>query len=99
MTDGETHPNAQFLIAGGPIVPATSDTLTYEEEVRALHHKLNLEENVHFLGIYENMQEFYNGCDLTVLLSRHEGTAVINAQEISASFFFNSPCIAFIANS
>jgi glycosyltransferase involved in cell wall biosynthesis len=70
----ESIPHAVFLIVGEPLREKTGNSNRYETEIRELADGLNLEGCCHFIKNQADMKAVYNACDLSVLLSRHEGT-------------------------
>lgn len=69
-----TVPDAQFIIVGGVIRERSGTSDDYADEIRGLVRALGLEESCRFLGSQEDMLGAYNACDVTALLSLHEGT-------------------------
>ncbi|MGH9515369.1 MAG: glycosyltransferase [Terriglobales bacterium] len=63
-----------FLIAGSPTGGRLALSLTYQKEIEALAAQLGLRDRCHFIEAEEDMLGFYNACNVTVLLSRREGT-------------------------
>jgi glycosyltransferase involved in cell wall biosynthesis len=70
----DTHPDAKFLLVGEPLSDDLAATSEYQSEIRALTTSLKLAERCVFLPNQQDMRSVYNACDVTVLLSRHEGT-------------------------
>jgi glycosyltransferase involved in cell wall biosynthesis len=63
-----------FLIAGGPTGGRLAPSCAYRQEIEALAAQLSLHDRCRFLENEQNMPGLYNACDVTVLLSRREGT-------------------------
>ncbi len=70
----DANPDAKFLIVGEPLSDDLAATSQYQSEIKALTTSLNLTDRCIFLGNQRDMRSVYNACDVTVLLSRHEGT-------------------------
>ena len=68
----EEVPNCRFLIAGD-VISGSLDSKDYAEEIRSLAKTLDSGKWCHFIGNQEDIQGFYNACDLTALLSLREG--------------------------
>jgi glycosyltransferase involved in cell wall biosynthesis len=69
----KTLSSAVFLIAGD-VIRGDSQSIVCEKEVKSLAIELGLANSCRFLGVQKDMPAFYNSCDVTALLSRHEGT-------------------------
>jgi glycosyltransferase involved in cell wall biosynthesis len=63
-----------FLVIGEPLRDDLDTSSRYESEIKELAKSLSLGERCRFLGSQEDVTAVYNACDLTALLSRHEGT-------------------------
>jgi glycosyltransferase involved in cell wall biosynthesis len=70
----DANPETRFLLVGEPLSDDLAATSAYQSEIKALTTSLNLADRCIFLGNQRDMRSVYNGCDVTVLLSRHEGT-------------------------
>lgn len=69
----EQRPDCRFLVAGG-LVEGSPGSAAYAAEIERLADELGLGDRCRFLGSQEDMMAFYNACDVTALLSLHEGT-------------------------
>jgi len=69
-----SFPNVFFAIVGEPLQDDFVASSRYQAEVMKLAAELNLLDRCLFLGNQKDVRAFYNACDLTALLSRHEGT-------------------------
>jgi glycosyltransferase involved in cell wall biosynthesis len=63
-----------FLIGGAPTGGRLAPSRAYQKEIEALAAQLGLRHRCHFVENEQNMPGLYNACDVTVLLSRREGT-------------------------
>jgi glycosyltransferase involved in cell wall biosynthesis len=69
----QTLPQTWFLVAGEVVQDNLDASSRYQQEVKELAASLHLGDRCRFLGGQKNVQTFYNACDLTTLLSWHEG--------------------------
>jgi glycosyltransferase involved in cell wall biosynthesis len=65
--------DTRFVLVGGP-VGDPQESRDYEEEMRRLCRSLGLDDRCVFVGNQQDVNAVYNACDVTVLLSRREGT-------------------------
>jgi glycosyltransferase involved in cell wall biosynthesis len=65
---------AVFLMAGSPTGGRLAPSRAYRKEIEELAAQLKLRDRCHFIEGEQDMLGFYNACDVTVLLSRREGT-------------------------
>lgn len=61
----------------------------YYEECKKLINKYNLNDNVKFIGVVDNVGDYYNKCDLVMLPSKFEGTPNV----ILEGFAYKRICI------
>lgn len=66
-------PNSWFFIVGG-VISKNELSNAYSQEIKRMAASLGLAERCRFIENQNDMAAFYNACDFTVLLSRHEGT-------------------------
>src|SRR5205085_2818311 len=69
----KSFPKATFLVVG-EAVRGDEASIPYEVEIKDLANALGLNGSCKFVGNQKDMKAVYNACDLTALLSRHEGT-------------------------
>ena len=81
----KSFPNATFLIAGAPVRVGFEAGNQYEIEIKQMAAALNLGKQCRFIGNQKDMKAVYNACDLTVLLSRREGTPNVVLESMACS--------------
>jgi glycosyltransferase involved in cell wall biosynthesis len=67
-------PKATFLMVGGAMRENSGESSRCETEIKELTATLNLTDCCRFIPNQTDMRVVYNACDMTVLLSRREGT-------------------------
>jgi glycosyltransferase involved in cell wall biosynthesis len=67
-------PNVFFLLVGCPTGGDLTPSYAYKAEIKDLAAELCLQERCRFIETEPDMPAVYNACDVTVLLSRREGT-------------------------
>jgi glycosyltransferase involved in cell wall biosynthesis len=65
--------DTRFVLVGGP-VGDPQQSRDYQDEMRRLCRSLGLDDHCVFVGNQQDVNAVYNACDVTVLLSRREGT-------------------------
>lgn len=70
----ERVPNVRFLFVGDELYKGMSGSIDYKKRILSLIQKLQLQHYCLFAGNRQNIEEYYNLCDLTVLPSLFEGT-------------------------
>ena len=64
----------RFVFIGSTLHEGYKTTDSYRAEIIRLVNDLKLEQYCHFLGAKEDVERYYNLCDITVLPSHFEGT-------------------------
>jgi glycosyltransferase involved in cell wall biosynthesis len=80
----ESRPECRFLIAGD-VITGSADSAEYAAEIRALADELQLGDRCLFIGNQQDIPGFYNACDLTALLSLHEGTPNVALESMACA--------------
>jgi glycosyltransferase involved in cell wall biosynthesis len=70
----EHQPNVFFMIVSGAFRENYEPAQQYEAELKERANAIGLGKNCLFLRDQNDMTGLYNACDVTVLLSHHEGT-------------------------
>ena len=84
----ELFPNTTFLVVGEVMRDDSEAGGQYQAEVKQLATALNLRDHCRFIGNQKNMKAVYNACDLTVLLSRREGTPNVILESMACAVPF-----------
>jgi glycosyltransferase involved in cell wall biosynthesis len=74
----------RFVFIGSTLVEGYQTTASYSSEVTQLVHELKLENFCHFLGAKEDVERYYNLCDITVLPSLFEGTPNVALESMAS---------------
>lgn len=76
--------DVRFLFIGSTLQEGYKSTDSYSAEVSQLVHDLGLERFSHFPGAKQDVERYYNLCDITVLPSLFEGTPNVALESMAS---------------
>jgi glycosyltransferase involved in cell wall biosynthesis len=74
----------RFVFIGSTLLEGYKTTTSYSAEVTQLVHDLKLEDFCRFPGTREDVERYYNVCDITVLPSLFEGTPNVALESMAS---------------
>jgi glycosyltransferase involved in cell wall biosynthesis len=76
--------DVSFVFIGSTLHEGYKSTGSYSAEITQLVHELKLERFCHFLGAKQDVERYYNLCDITVLPSLFEGTPNVALESMAS---------------